>query len=146
MGKVLYDLERRDKLEGLPVTNERRLQALLEPALATGLLVTPEGRSAVEHGLWGIVAEAEGRKGARRLFLSLGAGEPTGAFSPYYHFLFEEPAEGGPLRLLEAQHYFPSSSGYEGIEPPGLFIIYLLLFLLLSVLVSFWWVSRKRAT
>jgi hypothetical protein len=133
IGEVL----RSGKLEGLPVTDERRVQALLEPALASGILVTAEGRSVVQRGLWGVVVEAEGQKGTRRLFLSLGAGEPTRAFSPYYQFLFEEPAGGGPLRLLEARNVFPSSSsGFEGIEPPGLFIIYLLVFLVLALFVS----------
>nr|QKW93942.1 hypothetical protein [Vitiosangium cumulatum] len=136
VGEVLYELNRRGKLEGLPATDARRIQALLAPALASGVLVTPEGGSAVEHGLWGVVAEAEGPKGVRRLYLSLGAGEPTSAFAPHYQFLFEEPAEGGPVRLLEARHYFPSSSGFEGIEPPGLFLIYLVVFLILSIFVS----------
>ncbi|OJT24523.1 hypothetical protein BO221_15345 [Archangium sp. Cb G35] len=136
IGEVLHKLHRSGKLQGLPVTDERRVQALLEPALASGLLVTAEGLPAVDHGLWGVVAEAEGLKGTRRVFLSLGAGTPTRAFSPYYHFLFEEPAGGGPLRLIEAENVFPSDSGYEGIEPPGLFIIYLLVFLVLAMFVS----------
>ncbi len=133
IGEVLHDLQQRGKLEGLPITDERRIQAVLEPALASGILVTAEGQSAVERGLWGVVAEAEGREGTRRLFLSLGVGEPTRAFSPYYHFLFEEPAGGGPLRLVAAENVFPSSSGFEGIELPGLFIIYLLVFLILAI-------------
>ena len=136
VGEVLQKLHRSGKLQGLPVTDERRVQALLEPALASGLLVTAEGLPAVDHGLWGVVAEAEGLEGTRRVFLSLGAGTPTRAFSPYYHFLFEEPAGGGPLRLLEAKNVFPSDSGYEGIEPPGIFIIYLRVFLVLAMFVS----------
>lgn len=49
-----------------------------------------------------------------------------------------------PPEALEAENGFPSSSGYVGIEPPAIFIIYLLVFMALALFVSVFLQTRSR--
>jgi hypothetical protein len=143
VAQMLEVLERLEVLPRLPPTDLQHASALVGPTLGSGVPSTAENGAAVGRPHWGVVVEAERDDGQRLLFLSLGEGEPSERRAPYHHLLFRVPEQGGTPLLLRIESFSPSAWGFERIALPGVFVLSLLSFLVLSVVVTWVWTTSR---
>jgi hypothetical protein len=145
VANMLEVLDRLELLERLPPTDLQRVEVLVGPMLGSGLPGTAKDGAPAGRPHWGVVVEAQRDSGEPLLFLSLGEGEPSSRPAPYHHLLFVLRPGGASPILLRAEAFAPSASGFEGIALPGVFILYLLGFLVVSVLATLFWSARRGA-